>query len=154
MCEWLAEIGFAQYVPDAERSIKSGRHLLNMSNLELEKEVGVKNLLHRKKLRCLLNCIERNTSNMAEPADRLDVHQTMLWLDDIGLPQFRDIFAENMIDGQMLLCLTVQDLVEMKVVSALNHATIARGVQFLKAVGFNTHRLIKTFNGVNSLARI
>lgn len=48
----------------------------------------------------------------------------MLWLDDIGLPQFRDTFAENMIDGQMLLALTVQDLVEMKVVSAMNHATV------------------------------
>lgn len=73
----------------------------------------------------------------------------MLWLDDIGLPQFRDIFAENMIDGQMLLCLTVQDLVEMKVISAMNHATIARGIQFLKTVDFNIHRLMKTFTGVS-----
>jgi hypothetical protein len=71
----------------------------------------------------------------------------MLWLDDIGLPQLRDIFAENMIDGQMLLCLTVQDLVEMKVVSAMNHATIARGIQFLRSVDFNTHLLVKTFTG-------
>ncbi|KAI6177245.1 hypothetical protein M3Y97_00886000 [Aphelenchoides bicaudatus] len=147
VCEWLAEIGFGTYIPDAERSIRSGRHLLNMTAIDLEKEVGIKNLLHRKKLRCLLNCIERNTLNAMEPADRLDVHQTLLWLDDLGLPQFRDIFAENMIDGQMLLCLTVQDLVEMKVVSAMNHATIARGIQFLRSVDFNTHQLKKTFTG-------
>jgi len=147
VCEWLAEIGFGQYIPEAEKTVRSGRHLLNMSNSELEKDVGIKNLLHRKKLRCLLNCIERNTSNTMEPADRLDVHQTMLWVDDIGLPQLRDIFAENMIDGQMLLALTVQDLVEMKVVSAMNHATISRGVQFLRSIDFNTHRLVKTFTG-------
>lgn len=73
----------------------------------------------------------------------------MLWLDDIGLPQVRDTFAENLIDGQMLLSLTVQDLVEMKIVSAMNHATIARGIQFLRRVDFNTHRLVKTFTGVS-----
>jgi hypothetical protein len=74
----------------------------------------------------------------------------MLWLDDIGLPQVRDVFAENMVDGQMLLCLTVQDLVEMKIVSAMNHATIARGIQFLRSVEFNPHRLMKTFTGVST----
>jgi hypothetical protein len=70
----------------------------------------------------------------------------MLWLDDIGLPQFRDVFAEFHIDGQMLLCVTAQDLVEMKIVSALNHATIARGLQFLRSVDFCSHRLEKRFN--------
>ncbi|KAI6239102.1 hypothetical protein M3Y99_00613300 [Aphelenchoides fujianensis] len=134
VCEWMAEVGFGQYVPDAERNVRSGRHLLNMTNAELEKD-----------LRCLLNCIERNTSNTLEPADRMDVHQVMLWLDDIGLPQYRDTFAENMIDGQMLLCLTVQDLVEMKIVTAMNHATIARGIQFLRSVDFTHQRMIKTF---------
>ena len=77
VCEWLAEIGFGQYIPEAEKSVRSGRHLLNMTNADLEKDVGIKNLLHRKKLRCLLNCIERNTSNTMEPADRLDVHQVI-----------------------------------------------------------------------------
>ncbi|KAI6188544.1 hypothetical protein M3Y98_00366200 [Aphelenchoides besseyi] len=147
VCEWLAEVGFGQYIPDAERSIRSGRHLLNMTNAELEKEVGIKPLMHRKKLRCLLNCIERNTSNTLEAADRMDVHQVMLWLDDIGLPQLRDVFAENMIDGQMLLCLTVQDLVEMKIVTAMNHATIARAIQFLRSVDFSHQRMIKSFKG-------
>lgn len=70
----------------------------------------------------------------------------MLWLDDIGLPQFRDIFAEYHIDGQMLLCLTAQDLIEMRIVSALNYATLARGMQFLKSVDFNLHRLEKRLN--------
>ncbi|KAI6215413.1 hypothetical protein M3Y94_00382600 [Aphelenchoides besseyi] len=147
VCEWLAEVGFGQYIPDAERSIRSGRHLLNMTNAELEKDVVIKPLMHRKKLRCLLNCIERNTSNTLEAADRMDVHQVMLWLDDIGLPQLRDVFAENMIDGQMLLCLTVQDLVEMKIVTAMNHATIARAIQFLRSVDFSHQRMIKSFKG-------
>lgn len=72
----------------------------------------------------------------------------MLWLDDIGLPQFRDIFAEYHIDGQMLLCLTAQDLVEMRISSALNHATLARAIQFLKSVNFCIHRMEKRLNVV------
>uniref|UniRef100_A0A915CSU3 SAM domain-containing protein n=1 Tax=Ditylenchus dipsaci TaxID=166011 RepID=A0A915CSU3_9BILA len=82
VCEWMAEAGFNQYVP------------------KIEKELLIKNQLHRKRLRCLLNCIERNTGNVVEPADRMDIHQIMLWLDDIGLPQYRDVFAENLIDGR------------------------------------------------------
>jgi hypothetical protein len=43
----------------------------------------------------------------------------ILWLDDIGLPQLRDVFAENKIDGQLLVCLTAQDLIEMRIVTVL-----------------------------------
>lgn len=37
VCEWLAEIGFANFVPEAEHFVRSGRHLLNMSDADLEK---------------------------------------------------------------------------------------------------------------------
>lgn len=73
----------------------------------------------------------------------------MLWLDDIGLPQYRDVFAENLIDAFVLPYLTAQDLVEMKIVSAMNHASIARGIQFLKAVDFNVYRMEKRFTNVS-----
>ena len=100
--------------------------------------------------RCLLNRIERNTgeaSIRSEPADNMDVRQVMLWLDDIGLPQYRDIFAENLIDGQMLLILTARDLVEMGIFSTMNHASISRGIQFLQqSASFHSHRLEKNLN--------
>uniref|UniRef100_A0AC34F5W4 SAM domain-containing protein n=1 Tax=Panagrolaimus sp. ES5 TaxID=591445 RepID=A0AC34F5W4_9BILA len=143
VCEWLAEIGFTAYVPEAERYIRSGRHLLNMSEADIEKELLIKNSLHRKRLQCILDCIDKNA---AGPADRMDVHQVLLWLDLIGLPQYRDVFSENYIDGQMLLCLTAQDLIDMKITSALNHATLSRGIQFLHKVDFHLHRLEKHFN--------
>uniref|UniRef100_A0A7E4V618 Liprin-beta n=1 Tax=Panagrellus redivivus TaxID=6233 RepID=A0A7E4V618_PANRE len=143
ICEWFAEIGFTQYVPDAERYVRSGRHLLNMTDNELEKELVIKNPLHRKRLKCILDCIDKNATG---PADRMDVHQVLLWLDMIGVPQFREAFSENLIDGQMLLCLTAQDLIDMKITSALNHATLARGIQFLHSVDFHLHRLEKVFN--------
>lgn len=39
--------------------------------------------------------------------------EVLLWLDDIGIPQYRESMAENMIDGQMLTMLTAQDLIEV-----------------------------------------
>uniref|UniRef100_A0AC34QKN3 SAM domain-containing protein n=1 Tax=Panagrolaimus sp. JU765 TaxID=591449 RepID=A0AC34QKN3_9BILA len=143
VADWLAEIGFLCYVPEARNYIRSGRHLLNITDSELEKELLMKNPLHKKRLRCILDCIDKNS---AGSADRMDVHQVLIWLDLIGLPQFRDVFNENLIDGQMLLCLTAQDLIDMKITSAMNHASLARGIQFLASVDFHVHRIEKSFN--------
>ncbi|VBB30579.1 unnamed protein product, partial [Acanthocheilonema viteae] len=143
ICEWMSEIGFSVYVPEVERFIRSGRHLLNMKNQEYEKELMMRNPLHRKRLRCILTSISRG---IKDSADHMDLHQVLLWLDDIGIPQYRESMAENMIDGQMLTLLTAQDLIEMKITSALHHATIARGVQFLRSVDFYPNRLEKRFN--------
>jgi hypothetical protein len=117
-----------------------------MTVSELEKELNMKNSIHKKRLQCLLNRIQRNTSNIVEAADGMDVHQVVLWLDEVGLPQFRDVFLENFVDGQMLLCLSAQDLVELRMTSAMNHASIARGIQFLRSIDFCVHRLEKQFN--------
>ncbi|CAG9540370.1 unnamed protein product [Cercopithifilaria johnstoni] len=110
ICEWMAEIGFSMYVPEVERFIRSGRHLLNMTNQEYEKELLMRNPLHRKRLRCVLTSISRGVK---DSADRMDLHRVLLWLDDIGIPQYRESMAENMVDGQMLTLLTAQDLVEV-----------------------------------------
>lgn len=75
VCEWLGEVGFGAFAAAAERSIRSGRHLLSMTSAELERELNIQPPLYAKKLRCLLNCIERNKSNTLEFADRMDVHQ-------------------------------------------------------------------------------
>ncbi|KHN86228.1 Liprin-beta [Toxocara canis] len=149
VCEWMAEIGFSVYVPEVERYVRSGRHLLNMTNHEFDKELLMRNPLHRKRLRCILNSIDRGISDVS---DRMDVHQVLRWLDEIGLPQYRETFAESLIDGQLLTALTAQDLVEMKITSALHHATIARGVQFLRSVDFCVHRLEKRFNPMRTSA--
>ncbi|VDN02306.1 unnamed protein product [Thelazia callipaeda] len=143
ICEWMTEIGFGAYVPEVERFVRSGRHLLNMTNQEFEKELSIRNPLHRKRLRCILTRISRGVK---DAADRMDLHQVLLWLDDIGIPQYREIMAQNMIDGQMLTLLTAQDLIEMKITSALHHAAIARGIQFLRSVEFCPNRLEKRFN--------
>ena len=142
VCDWLAELGLAAYCESAGRVVKSGRHLITMTAAEVEKELEMKSGLHRKKLSLALRAIEEGQGGAWE---RMDNHAVLRWLDDLGLPQFRDAFAEARIDGQMLDRLTVEDLLALKVTSALHHASLARGIQVLRLIGWNLARLQRKF---------
>ncbi|TMS37020.1 hypothetical protein L596_004048 [Steinernema carpocapsae] len=143
VCEWMAEIGFTAYVPEVERCVRSGRHLLNMTQLELEKDLLIKNAFHRKRLLLFLHSIEQPRNDVSEI---MDTYQVVRWLDEIGLPQYKEVFAESMIEGPLLVTLTAAELVDMKITSALQHATIARGIAFLHNISFLPHRLERKFN--------
>lgn len=88
----------------------------------------MRNPLHRKKLQLCLNglCTKQSEANI------LDTHwvQSMLirylmnikmkrslfrieWLDDIGLPQYKEYFAESKVDGRLLNNLTLVRIVEI-----------------------------------------
>lgn len=115
-----------------------------MSDTDVERDLSIRSGIQRKRLRCLLDRMERD-GNEQEPPDRMDTNQVMLWLDMVGLPQFRDLFAECRMDGHLLLALTAQDLLELGIYSALNHASLARGIQFLRSVDFHLHRVERHF---------
>ncbi|ULT84921.1 hypothetical protein L3Y34_013536 [Caenorhabditis briggsae] len=133
LSDWIAEIGYPQYMNEVSRHVRSGRHFLNMSMHEYEGLLNIKNPVHRKRVAILLRRIE---DDIMEPANKWDVHQTLRWLEDIGLPQYKEIFAENVVDGPLLLALTASDAVEMKLVNAHHYATLARSIQFLKKTDF------------------
>ncbi|CZR14634.1 Liprin-beta homolog [Caenorhabditis elegans] len=140
LADWIAEIGYPQYMNEVSRHVRSGRHFLNMSMNEYEGVLNIKNPVHRKRVAILLRRIEED---IMEPANKWDVHQTLRWLDDIGLPQYKDVFAENVVDGPLLLSLTANDAVEMKVVNAHHYATLARSIQFLKKADFRFNAMEK-----------
>uniref|UniRef100_A0A8R1DU88 SAM domain-containing protein n=1 Tax=Caenorhabditis japonica TaxID=281687 RepID=A0A8R1DU88_CAEJA len=133
LSEWIAEIGYPQYMNEVARHVRSGRHFLNMSMNEYEHLLNIKNPVQRKRVAILLRRIEED---IVESANKWDVHQTLRWLDDIGLPQYKDTFAEIVVDGPLLIALTAADAVEMKVVNAHHYATLARSIQFLKRTDF------------------
>lgn len=66
VCEWLNKNGFEAYFqPGSDgqfthKWIKNGLHLLQASQYEYEKELGIKNALHRKKLYILLQSLYNN----------------------------------------------------------------------------------------------
>ena len=58
------------------------------------------------------------------------------WLDDVGLPQYKDAFLEARVDGRVLNVLTVDDLFQLKITNQLHHLSIKRGIQVLRMRNF------------------
>ncbi|XP_078113830.1 liprin-beta-2b isoform X12 [Sander vitreus] len=138
VCDWLEEIGLGQYSILACQWVTSGDTLLSATQQDLEKELAMKNPLHRKKL---LLAIKTFSSKQSEKSAELDYIWVTRWLDDIGLPQYKDQFNEGRVDGQMLKYLTVNDLLFLKVSSQLHHLSIKCAIHVLHVNKFNSHCL-------------
>ncbi|KAK3548957.1 hypothetical protein QTP70_021656, partial [Hemibagrus guttatus] len=138
VCGWLEDFGLGQYVSLARQWVMSGQTLLSATPQEFEKEMAIKHPLHRKKLQLAL----RSFSNKAmEKSSELDHIWVTRWLDDIGLPQYKDQFHESRVDGRVLQYLTVNDLLFLKVTSQLHHLSIKCAIHVLHANKFNPHCL-------------
>ncbi|XP_069479701.1 liprin-beta-2 isoform X11 [Ambystoma mexicanum] len=138
VCSWLEDFGLVQYVMFARQWVSSGQTLLTATPQELEKELGVKHPLHRKKLQLAVKSIN---TKQEEKSGQLDHMWVTRWLDDIGLPQYKDQFYESRVDGRMLQYLTVNDLLFLKVTSQLHHLSIKCAIHVLHANKFNPHCL-------------
>lgn len=129
VCEWLQEQGLGLYVNMARVWISSGQTLLQASQQDLERELGIKQPLHRKKLQLALQSLG---SEEEDNKGKLDYNWVTRWLDDIGLPQYKTQFDEARVDGRMLHYMTVDDLLSLKVGSVLHHLSIKRAIQVLR----------------------
>ena len=137
---WFNWLGLGAYSGEVGRWVKSGTQLLHATPHEVEKELGVKNAMHRKKLLLALQALR---SPDADPGGKLDYHWVIRWLDDIGLPQYKETFAEARVDGRVLHGLTPEDLLQLKVSSALHHASIRRAIQLLRIHNFHPNCLCR-----------
>ncbi|NWV31147.1 LIPB2 protein, partial [Grantiella picta] len=138
VCNWLEDFGLGQYVIFARQWVTSGHTLLTATPQDMEKEMGIKHPLHRKKLVLAIKAIN---SKQDEKSAQLDHIWVTRWLDDIGLPQYKDQFHESRVDGRMLQYLTVNDLLFLKVTSQLHHLSIKCAIHVLHVNGFNPHCL-------------
>jgi len=50
----LQDIGLAMYINDCRKWCKNGQHMLESSSHEIEKELKIGHILHRKKLKLAL----------------------------------------------------------------------------------------------------
>ncbi|XP_069821785.1 liprin-beta-1 isoform X3 [Dendropsophus ebraccatus] len=138
VCTWLRDQGLGNYVNGCKQWIVSGQTLLHASQQDLEKELGIKHPLHRKKLQLALQSLgSEDESNYG----KLDYKWVTRWLDDIGLPQYKTQFDEAKLDGRMLHYMTVDDLLSLKVVSVLHHLSIKRAIQVLRINSFEPNCL-------------
>uniref|UniRef100_A0A3P8PNF8 SAM domain-containing protein n=1 Tax=Astatotilapia calliptera TaxID=8154 RepID=A0A3P8PNF8_ASTCA len=138
VCDWIEDIGLGQYSILARQWVTSGQTLLSATPQDLEKEMAMKNPLHRKKLQLSIKAI---SSKQPEKSAELDYLWVTRWLDDIGLPQYKDQFNEGRVDGQMLQYLTVNDLLFLKVTSQLHHLSIKCAIHVLHVNKFNPNCL-------------
>uniref|UniRef100_A0A8D3A1G8 PPFIA binding protein 1b n=1 Tax=Scophthalmus maximus TaxID=52904 RepID=A0A8D3A1G8_SCOMX len=129
VCDWLQDQGLGLYVNMARVWISSGQTLLQASQQDLERELGIKHPLHRKKLQLALQALG---SEEEDNKGKLDFNWVTRWLDDIGLPQYKTQFDEGRVDGRMLHYMTVDDLLSLKVGSVLHHLSIKRAIQVLR----------------------
>ncbi|XP_033722859.1 liprin-beta-1 isoform X3 [Delphinus delphis] len=148
VCNWLVEQGLGSYLNSGKRWIASGQTLLQASQQDLEKELGIKHLLHRKKLQLALQALgsEEETNH-----GKLDFNWVTRWLDDIGLPQYKTQFDEGRVDGRMLHYMTVDDLLSLKVMSVLHHLSIKRAIQVLRINNFEPNCLRRRPSDENSI---
>ncbi|XP_069719963.1 liprin-beta-1 isoform X16 [Phaenicophaeus curvirostris] len=138
VCNWLQDQGLGSYVSNGKHWILSGQTLLQASQPDLEKELGIKHPLHRKKLQLALQALGSEEENNH---GKLDYHWVTRWLDDIGLPQYKTQFDEGKVDGRMLHYMSVDDLLSLKVVSVLHHLSIKRAIQVLRINNFEPNCL-------------
>ncbi|KAM8893669.1 liprin-beta-2 isoform 3-T3 [Spinachia spinachia] len=138
VCGWLEDYGLGQYVNLTRQWVENGQTLLSATPQDFEKEMGMKNPLHRKKLQLALKAFP---TKVIEKSSQLDYIWVTRWLDDIGLPQYKDNFHEARVDGRMIQYLTVNDLLTLKVTSQLHHLSIKCAIHVLHANKFNPNCL-------------
>ena len=139
LCSWLETIGLGQYTSEVQRYIGTGADLARLGGADLDAKLGIRNPLHRKKL--VLAMQAKIDPNRPDPAGELDCAWVIRWLDDIGLPQYKETFLECRVDGRLLNLLTVDDLCYLRVSSLLHHCSIRRGIQILRQRRFDSEFL-------------
>ncbi|XP_075998290.1 liprin-beta-1b isoform X4 [Genypterus blacodes] len=149
VCDWLQEQGLGLYVNMARVWICSGQTLLQASQQDLDRELGIKHPLHRKKLQLTLQALG---SEEEDNKGKLDYHWVTRWLDDIGLPQYKTQFGEGRVDGRMLHYMTVDDLLSLKVGSVLHHLSIKRAIQVLRLNNYEPNCLRRRPSDDNNIS--
>lgn len=133
---WFGALGLSQYCAAVRTWSVAGRHMSQVTPQQLERDLGIRHPLHRKKIQLAISA--RVTGDQLNtPLARLDHAWVLRWLDDVGLPQYKDAFSEARIDGRVLNCLTYDDLAFLRLTNLLHVTSLKRGIQVLREHNFD-----------------
>ncbi|XP_033216200.1 liprin-beta-1 isoform X2 [Belonocnema kinseyi] len=132
---WLVQLGLECYAGELRKWNATGQKLLDSTQDQIEKELDIKNPLHRKKLLYAIETERCHGTDFLE-SDKMDNAAVLRWLDDIGLPQHKEAFQIAKIDGRVLHRLMTEDLLNLGVISQLHAASFRRGIQVLRDLNF------------------
>ncbi|XP_052873359.1 uncharacterized protein LOC128278667 [Anopheles cruzii] len=149
VCQWFDHLGMSMYEEELRRwltpSAAAATELLKASPVDVEKELNLRHPLHRKKIVLALTDVSgtENDDELFTSAAKLDTAWILRWLDDVGMPQYREAFTAARMDGRMLHKLTMDDLVHLQVTSCLHVASIRRGIQLMRHEKWHPESLVR-----------
>ncbi|KAL1401026.1 hypothetical protein pipiens_001997 [Culex pipiens pipiens] len=147
LCLWFEQMGLGMYEEELRKWLKVGgaAELAAASPVDIEKELSLRNALHRKKIVLAVADVAESEEEdgLLKCAGKLDTAWILRWLEDIGLPQHKDSFTAARMDGRMLHKLTMDDLAHLHVSSCLHVASIRRGIQLMREQKWNPNCFIQ-----------
>ncbi|XP_028894504.1 liprin-beta-2 isoform X2 [Zeugodacus cucurbitae] len=150
VCNWLTDLGLGCYSDDCRKWLNTNTTIcfFTVSPVDIERELNLKSSLHRKKILLAIDALTgKEDDPLALKAAQLDASWVMRWLDDIGLPQYKDPFLMAKIDGRMLHRLTMEDLAHLHVYSCLHIASLRCGIQCMREIEWDADCLIRRSAG-------